>query len=143
MAQQFAAPNGLWILRKDAQKQYNLAPSDLDGIRPISQEENPHGGPHDMFRYNVIDVQALVQCIQVYADPSTGPNDLAPRNGLRILHMRALETYSLQPCQLDRIKLISIETNPHNHNAAPMRYYNLNGVQALSLRITHAAENPV
>ncbi|KAJ3872536.1 hypothetical protein F5051DRAFT_421279 [Lentinula edodes] len=141
---------GRWILRQDAAKTYKLQLKDLDLIDPIEVQPNPHGRG-EMRKYNERDVAALARRLH-YAKASnttmiavsstdggstvlTPAQILAVPSGPRILRTHALNDFDLTRAQLDTIRPISVEPNPHGPRSQSMRYYNLCDVEALHKRL--------
>ncbi|KAH7931213.1 hypothetical protein BV22DRAFT_1190516 [Leucogyrophana mollusca] len=142
-----ATPSGRWILKTQAMQRYKLAASDLESIFPVEYFHNPRGGGSMVVKYNEIDVMALdarlnpPHSTDVSASVSL-PLELATPRGQSILRTQAIKQFGLKAVQLDRIKPISIQENPHRAGGPPMRYYNLCDVKALVDKIREAADAP-
>ncbi|EIM91132.1 uncharacterized protein STEHIDRAFT_165519 [Stereum hirsutum FP-91666 SS1] len=148
-----AEPNGHYIYRSDPdiKKIYKLSPSDLDSILPISDTPNPHGGRNNVRIYNLCDVVKLSLELNVPTSPPSSPPPasgsqssnpaLAVQKGAKILRTNAMKEYKLTGIQLDRLKPISIEPNPHR-STGTMRYYNLCDVKDLAQKVNSAAASP-
>ncbi|KAK4701033.1 hypothetical protein P7C70_g5204, partial [Phenoliferia sp. Uapishka_3] len=155
--QRLAPSVGGWITKTDAKRKYKLAPSDLATILPISCQPNPHGGPNRVEKYNIADVEVLVDRLKdaggaegaagsstAASPPVPGaPHGLAAPNGPRILRTTAMKQYKLQPVQMDRLKPVAVAPNPHRASAGPMRHYNLSDVKALAESLGRGAQAPV
>ncbi|KAJ3535566.1 hypothetical protein NM688_g6961 [Phlebia brevispora] len=128
--QELAIPRGPWVLRSHAQREFDLAPSDLDSILPVSVEENPHGNPWPMTKYNWQDVEALYQRLR----PTFGPDERAEADGEPIDRDSAMFQFRLKDCQMNRIKPTDIVNG--------IKVYNHKDVRDLADRIDHAIANP-
>ncbi|GJE92126.1 hypothetical protein PsYK624_082790 [Phanerochaete sordida] len=133
-----------WILKTLAKKTYNLSDADLEALKPVGIERNPHGGRHPMVKYSLREVRALVRRLEDASragSASSGTDELAKPNGASILHSTAKKRYLLSSEQLSSIKPVSIKPNPHG-GPVPMKHYNLCDVEALADRVNAARAPP-
>ncbi|KAI0047637.1 hypothetical protein FA95DRAFT_1678906 [Auriscalpium vulgare] len=136
---QLAKPRGRFIFRTEAAKTFEIAPSDLDSILPISVQRNPRGRG-DVKKYNLCDVQELYKRLKGGSAASRGGSSadepFAERKGKAITRTEAMRIYKLKGTQLDRIrpagKGVSVA------RGVPYVLYNECDVQALANNVETA-----
>jgi len=141
-------------LKTPAMKKYKLASSDMDSIMPIEVTRNLRGGGNMVQKFNECDVKELSERLKsapsssgahigcsssIIRTSAGGTFELAVPKGPKILRTKAAKEFNIKPVQLDCIKPISIEPNPHGGNGPPMRYYNRCDVEALATQVRAAA----
>ncbi|KAJ7709624.1 hypothetical protein B0H17DRAFT_1190811 [Mycena rosella] len=130
-----ARRNGLSIGRTEATRQYRLATSDLDSIRPV--EVRAHGWTLRQFynRKDVITLDARLNC----AVPD--PSERAAEDGPQIHKLDVMrELQGLQMVQMARIGPVSEIPHPDDSEKGPIFVYNRSDVEALHASVRAGAE---
>ncbi|KAJ3857607.1 hypothetical protein EV368DRAFT_77515 [Lentinula lateritia] len=127
---------GRWILRQDAAKKYKLQLKDLDLIDPVEVQPNPYGRG-EMRKYNESDVAALARRLHGAKASNTTMIAVSSTDGGSTI-LTPAQILALTRAQLDTIRPVSVEPNPHGAHYQPMRYYNRRDVEALHERLQRA-----
>ncbi|KAF7322494.1 hypothetical protein HMN09_00027900 [Mycena chlorophos] len=127
--------NARWIYKTEAMKKYHLTAAELEGVPILATEPNPHdpaGPPATKYlEREVLKASQALGAALVKQEVDQYMPWLAMEHGATILRTKAVEKYKVKTWQLDRIKPVSEDTNPHNARGPKMRYYNVADVKAL------------
>ncbi|KAE9395031.1 hypothetical protein BT96DRAFT_826878, partial [Gymnopus androsaceus JB14] len=112
---------------------FGLKGKDLDLINPIERRPNIAGRRGYICKYNLSEVEELAARLQSGACIAA-LQGLAKPKGPKIMRTRAMKEFNLTAAQMDTIRPISIQPNPHNNQHAPMRFYNRCDVKVSTFR---------
>ncbi|KAM0751922.1 hypothetical protein T439DRAFT_355803 [Meredithblackwellia eburnea MCA 4105] len=126
-----AQRHGQQISKTDVKRIYKLKNVHLTGILPTSVRPNPFGGAYDCEKYNLSDVQRLVELVREGGDWVREEEEGEEGEGKRIGRTKALREFKLKPAQLDQIPPLSISPSRYPGGRSA-RIYDWTQVRALA-----------